>query len=1260
MKRAVPVALVLLVTSGAVAAPAPPAKKTPPRPAAPAPKLAKGKDAKGARWVAATPDEMVQLAGAHAKEADPSESLAGMAILAQLSDRAAPGASKQKLDLVSDRGGPLGDQARWVAAALEPATSRAAPPGLVTSLAVLGPFQDTSGRVKERDIAENDPAAWASRDGGWSWGVYEVKWRPIVTPVTARGVPLELYIHPRKESCSYVASRITVKDAGPIVVHVASSGAVRLVWDGVDLGVSEEIHEGAMFDRLGAEVDATAGDHLVAARVCSGAPEDQGRVRLRLSKPDGAAAAFTASRDFQPLVGKTFGAKLKVTPVVEPLTRALEPAKHPTASQALAAAIVRARGGADDLRSPRAPGLLESVAKEAGLDANRLAMAGWVSPFGAVRSGWLNAARDRAVAEGDGATADFTARRIAAARAESGFAEWALAALSAAPVSDDKDPEAIMLRAHVRGEVGGEPTKRAGLTELVALADALGPKAPASVWDQIARVSRSFDPKLEWRARTELARLVPERSDLERVRASFAIDGDAVTAAVRAAVEDGGVTDGSELDDLGQLLVQAGRDQGARDFLSFAAGVAPNVAAIQRGLAEALYATRDAKDKERGDRVLARAHDLEPADARLSAELALRSGGGKRRELPDERWLVAPEALLAKARANPAKKGEVGDRQAYWLRAVTQHDDKRISQMIHYGREIVIQPRTQEELYEQIPAEGDETEILRARVHRPSGEIVFAEEQKSDGGRPMIRWPDLRPGDIVEVAIRSWTSGPIGRRGDHPFYFLDYGGAVSTHPLLYNEVVLDLPKERPLAVDVLNGKPDRVERKEEGSRTITHYIWDSPVIVPDEPLAPRMSEVLPTLVVSSFATWDDFRTWYNGAVAGFTEPDDQVRKLAAELTKGKKTRDEKLRALFEFVADDIRYVNYVSGEWWLPNRPQQLLARRQGDCDDKALLLITLLKSVGIDATEVLIQTRYTGQPGLLLSKKAAIPLFDHGIAYLPAKDGRPEIWLDATSPQSRLGPVPSMDTRTFALFATEGPAEMRPTPRGTPEDYGSDATWNLVLAADGSVKMDAEERHRGDHAFYLRTQLREKDARAQWVEQNLVAGWIPQVEVDKDVAFEGDLARGEATVKFKARSGALGRLEGDDLVVTLAPSSTLTSSYAPLPKRTLPVALPPNLAPSKQSHVVRLVAPEGMKPGDLPPGGDEQGGEFGRARLEVTVDPKDPRVVRLVRSVTYDLETIPVAKYEAWRAWLGRVDSLLHRSVRFVPDGKAVKGGAK
>jgi hypothetical protein len=49
----------------------------------------------------------------------------------------------------------------------------------------------------------------------------------------------------------------------------------------------------------------------------------------------------------------------------------------------------------------------------------------------------------------------------------------------------------------------------------------------------------------------------------------------------------------------------------------------------------------------------------------------------------------------------------------------------------------------------------------------------------------------------------------------------------------------------------------------------------------DEPLAPPLSEIVPTVVLSTFNDWADFRAWYAEAVRGFTEPDAQVRELAA-------------------------------------------------------------------------------------------------------------------------------------------------------------------------------------------------------------------------------------------------------------------------------------------------------------------------------------------------------------------------------------------
>src|SRR6185436_7946412 len=101
-----------------------------------------------------------------------------------------------------------------------------------------------------------------------------------------------------------------------------------------------------------------------------------------------------------------------------------------------------------------------------------------------------------------------------------------------------------------------------------------------------------------------------------------------------------------------------------------------------------------------------------------------------RRGMRDEQYLIAPAAFLARARENPAKKGEIADRQLHWVRVVTYHPDKRISQLMHYAREIVIEPRTEQDLYERdIPAEGDETELLFARVHRKDGSVVAPDEQ---------------------------------------------------------------------------------------------------------------------------------------------------------------------------------------------------------------------------------------------------------------------------------------------------------------------------------------------------------------------------------------------------------------------------------------------------------------------------------------------------------------------------------------------------
>ena len=67
-----------------------------------------------------------------------------------------------------------------------------------------------------------------------------------------------------------------------------------------------------------------------------------------------------------------------------------------------------------------------------------------------------------------------------------------------------------------------------------------------------------------------------------------------------------------------------------------------------------------------------------------------------------------------------------------------------------------------------------------------------------------------------------------------------------------------------------------------------------------------------------------------------------------------------------------------------PYKVTQVLARRFGDCKDKASLLIALLREVGVDAELVLVRTRRGGR---LDPEPASLAVFDHAIVYVPKLD---------------------------------------------------------------------------------------------------------------------------------------------------------------------------------------------------------------------------------------------------------------------------------
>jgi len=78
--------------------------------------------------------------------------------------------------------------------------------------------------------------------------------------------------------------------------------------------------------------------------------------------------------------------------------------------------------------------------------------------------------------------------------------------------------------------------------------------------------------------------------------------------------------------------------------------------------------------------------------------------------------------------------------------------------------------------------------------------------------------------------------------------------------------------------------------------------------------------------------------------------DLQVRETALKILRDEGVADRDwpgaLRAIFEYVRDTIHFVNDIAGVEML-NGPRYTLQQQAGDCDDKAMLLVALLRSIG-------------------------------------------------------------------------------------------------------------------------------------------------------------------------------------------------------------------------------------------------------------------------------------------------------------------------
>jgi len=100
-----------------------------------------------------------------------------------------------------------------------------------------------------------------------------------------------------------------------------------------------------------------------------------------------------------------------------------------------------------------------------------------------------------------------------------------------------------------------------------------------------------------------------------------------------------------------------------------------------------------------------------------------------------------------------------------------------------------------------------------------------------------------------------------------------------------------------------------------------------------------------------FGSLDDQYSWYEGLVKGIGDDKTIVAAKATELTAGLNTDMDKIKAVFYYVQDNIRYIAFEDGmAGFRPEKADEVLRKKYGDCKGMANLTKQLLVALGYDA----------------------------------------------------------------------------------------------------------------------------------------------------------------------------------------------------------------------------------------------------------------------------------------------------------------------
>jgi tetratricopeptide (TPR) repeat protein/transglutaminase-like putative cysteine protease len=372
----------------------------------------------------------------------------------------------------------------------------------------------------------------------------------------------------------------------------------------------------------------------------------------------------------------------------------------------------------------------------------------------------------------------------------------------------------------------------------------------------------------------------------------------------------------------------------------------------------------------------------------------------------------------------------------------------------------------------------------------------------SDYRERHITVPALRAGQVLEYQVVTTTFKPL--IPDQIWF--EYAFRKDTISL-DEQLIVDVPKAKKFNIKY---KPEfKPEIKDAGDRRV--YTWKANYTKresEDELKKKRRREAredwFPDIALTTFSSWEQIGAWYGGLQKAQMELTPELKAKVAELTKDKPNDDEKIRAIYDFVAQDYRYVSLSFGVGrFQPHKAAEVFGNKYGDCKDKHTLLSTMLKEAGYKVEPVLIGSQRVLDPDVPSPAQ-----FDHVFSAVMPKNAdaktMPLYYLDTTAEIAPFGLISyNLRDKQALLVGLDQPSRLITTPADPPfaskQEVNVEGTINDLGKLTGTVSsVFRGDLELGLRQFYRATpQNKWKDLTKYLSIQWGIGGEVDDVKVD-------------------------------------------------------------------------------------------------------------------------------------------------------------------